>query len=237
MNHEAFFKISYGLYIISAAHNGKKNGYIGNTSFQVTADPSQLAISCHKDNLTTDMIRQSGCFSMSVLKQEAKSELIGLFGYQSGKDVDKFKSVAHKTASTGAPIVLDDSLAWFDCKVVNEFDVGTHVIFIGEIMENELIDKYGKPLTYEYYRDEKKGLAPKNAPTYVEKAHEEKAEEKMKSGDKALKKFKCVICAYVYDPEKGDPSLNIPPGTSFEDLPDDYECPICGAGTDMFEEN
>ena len=131
---------------------------------------------------------------------------------------------------------MEDSVAWFDCKVVNEFDVGTHVIFIGEIVQHELVDKYSEALTYEYYREVKKGLAPKNAPTYVEQEKEAVAEKKMEAGDKALKKFKCVICAFVYDPAKGDPGLNIPPGTSFEDLPDDYECPICGAGADMFDE-
>lgn len=82
MNTEAFFKISYGLYIISTAAGQKMNGYVANTAFQVTAEPPQIAISCNKDNFTTHLIQQSGLFSISILEEQASAEIIGLFGYK-----------------------------------------------------------------------------------------------------------------------------------------------------------
>jgi flavin reductase (DIM6/NTAB) family NADH-FMN oxidoreductase RutF/rubredoxin len=232
MHYESFHKISYGLYIIAASHENKLNGYIANTAFQITADPPQLAISCSKENHTTALIRESGLFSVSVLRKEASSGLIRQFGYTSGKSENKFEQIEYKKGSSGVPVVLSDCVAWFECRVTNEYDAGTHLVFIGEVMETEMLDPESDVLTYEYYREVKKGVAPANAPTYIDP-------EKLKENpqDKpVLRKFKCIICAFIYDPEKGDPANNIPPGTPFEDLPEDYECPVCGAGPGMFTE-
>ncbi len=235
MNFEAFFKLSYGLYIISAKKGDKKNGYVGNTVFQVTAEPPQVAVSCNKDNFSSEFIAESGAFSISVLKQNASSDIIGLFGYQSGKDVDKFEKVDHIIGESGSPIVLEDCVAWFDCKLVTQFDVGSHIIFVGEILANDLTDSESLPLTYAHYRDVKKGLAPKNAPTYVDKSKISKpiVTEKPKKVDEE-QKYQCDVCGYVYDPAEGDPALGIPKGTAFEDLPDDWTCPICGAAKSDF---
>ena len=73
MNIEAFYKVSYGLYIIGAAYNGKLSGYVANTAFQVTAEPARFAISCSKDNFSVDIIRKSGAFSMSVIEKYEKT--------------------------------------------------------------------------------------------------------------------------------------------------------------------
>jgi rubredoxin len=133
-------------------------------------------------------------------------------------------------------LILTDSIATFECEVVDKFDVGTHIIFIGQVVEAELLDESKDPLTYAYYRDVKKGLAPKNAPTYIDK-------EKLKDKDKEVTKeeqkdmggnFICTICAYVYDPKLGDDTRGIPAGTSFEDLPDDWVCPVCAAAKSFF---
>lgn len=232
MNYEAFYKLSYGLYVISSINGDKMNGYIGNTAFQVTAEPSQIAISCNKDNYTANYIQNSGLFSVSVLGQDASSDVIGLFGYKSGKDTDKFKDTNFKTGETGVPIVLDDAIAWFECKVVSTVDVGTHILIIGEIINNELVEPDGIPLTYDYYRNVKKGVAPKNAPTYIDKSKLKAKKKKYPD----LKKYQCMVCQYIYDPEIGDPENDIPPGVAFEDLPDGWSCPICGAAKEMFEE-
>nr|WP_319398746.1 flavin reductase [uncultured Carboxylicivirga sp.] len=233
MNIEAFFKITYGLYIISAKANDKSNGYIANTVFQVTAEPPQIAISCNKDNLTCDLIEQSEYFSISILKQDAKAETIGLFGYKSGKDTDKFKDIKYGTSLSGTPVVLEDSIAWFDCKVSQKVDVGTHIIFIGEIIENKLLDADADPLTYAYYRDVKKGAAPKNAPTYIDKS-KIPAKQETKSSP-ASQKYKCLACGYIYDPIVGDEENGIAAGTPFDDLPEDWTCPTCGSPKSMFE--
>lgn len=224
MNHEVFRRMSYGLYVVGSADGPRSNGYVANTVFQVTAKPARLAISCSKDNLTCDLIRQSGVFSVSVLGQSAGAELIGLFGYQSGRTANKYAAVRHRTGQTGAPILLEDSLAWVECRVVQTVDVGTHLLFVGEVVDGEVIGDSEPPLTYAYYREVRKGKAPKNAPTYLEPAGiEEVGGTSLPSGN-----YRCTVCGYIYNPAEGDPDGGIPPGTRFEDLPDDWVCPICG---------
>lgn len=248
MKHKAFHKLSYGLYIVASEFEGQKAGYIGNTVFQVTSDPPQLAISCHKKNDTTGIILKSGVFSVSVLKQTASTSLIGEFGFLSSSDIDKFARVRWEKSLSGAPVVLDSVLAWFDCRVMQSLDTGTHMLIIGEVLDSALTDE-GEPLTYEYYREKYKMLAPKNSPTYIDKALLD-AEAESGKPDKTLpaevtsaaenseddqEPYICTICGYVYRPEDGDASSGIPPGTPFSDIPDDYRCPVCNAGKDYFK--
>lgn len=232
MNIESFFKMTYGIYIVSSASGQKLNGYISNTVFQVTAEPPQLAVSCHKDNLTTRYISESRKFSVSVLKQAASPDLIGTFGYKSGRDVNKFTSVDHYITDEGIPIVTQDAAAVFECEVISETDLGTHILFIGRVLNGELLDAASIPMTYAYYREVKKGFSPKNAPTFVDPAKLLKAEI---SAVPDSSRFQCAACNFVYDPAVGDPDGGIAPGTAFEDIPDDWVCPVCGATKDMFE--
>ena len=231
INFEAFFKVSYGLYIVSSGDKIDGNGYIANAVFQVTAEPAQFAICCNKDNHTTKFLKQSQVFSISVLKEGADSEIIGRFGYKSGKDFNKLIGVQIKHGVTGVPIVLEDTVAYFECRIKQTLDVGTHIMYIGEVVEAELINSKPDPLTYAYYRQVKKGLAPKNAPTYIDKSKLEKKEPVSQGATN-----KCPICSYIYDPEKGDPKNGIAPGTAFEDLPEDWICPICGCEKEDFTE-
>lgn len=238
MDYKALHKLAYGLYIIASEYEGRKAGYVANTAFQVTSKPPQLAISCHKENETLEVILKSGVFSVSVLKKELNVKIIGDFGFMSSSDINKFASVKTMTAVSGAPIVFDESLAWFDCKVMQTLDVGSHILIVGEILDGQIISE-GEPLTYEYYRERYKMLAPKNAPTYIEQAKlekpvipEEKAEEP--SAESGLERHTCIICGFTYKEEEGDPTVGIPPGTRFEDLPDDYKCPICNAAKEYF---
>ena len=233
MNIEAFFKVSYGLFVIGTAYKGKRAGYIANTAFQVTADPARFAISCSKDNYSIDIIRKSGAFSMSVLEKFDSTEIIGLFGYKSSADVDKFETTKYITGITGSPIVVDKCVAWFECEVEQEVVLDTHVIFIGKLVANDLLDDTKEPLTYAFYRDERKGLAPKNAPTYLKKEQvaEQEAEGEIADGSAI---YNCDLCGYEYDPAEGDPDNGIPPGTPFDDLPDDWTCPVCAAEKEDF---
>lgn len=232
MHFESYFKISYGLYIVTTQAGNIKGGYIANTVFQVTATPPQFAISCNKDNYTAQLIKQSGVFAFSVLSEKANPSLIGNFGYKSGRDFDKFAGVNYFKGKTGVPIVTDSSVAWFECKVTQSYEVGTHILFIGEAIDTGLIEDSGKSLTYTYYREVLKGYSPKNAPTYIEK-------EKIEAVAVTIKKqedvWQCQLCHYEYEESKGDPISGIAPGTSFLDLPDDWVCPICGADKTMFE--
>jgi len=223
MNIEAYFKISYGLYVVSSVSDDKLNGYISNTVFQVTAEPARFAIACSKNNYTNEMIQHSQVFSISVLQKDTRAEIIGAFGYRSGKDIDKFSKFSYKKGQTGAPILLDDTLAWFECEVVDSLDTGTHVLFIGNVVDGDLLNATGEPLTYDYYREVKKGKAPKNAPTYIDA---EKFKQQVPAAASA--RYYCTACGYVYDPLTGDPEHGIPPGTGFEDLPETWVCPACG---------
>jgi flavin reductase (DIM6/NTAB) family NADH-FMN oxidoreductase RutF/rubredoxin len=246
MKLKAFHKLSYGLYLIASEHEGKKSGYIANTTFQVTSEPPQLAISCHKNNYSTRIILDSGAFSVSVLKKEVNMKIVGDFGFMSSTDINKFSGINYIKGSSGAPIVIDSSVAWFDCKVVKSIDMGTHYLIIGEVIDSDEISDE-EPLTYQYYRDKYKMYSPKNSPTYIEKS---RLENESPEGSKDVEKHEedheheyvfdgqcwvCVICGFTYNPEEGDPSVGIPPGTPFEDLPADYKCPICNASKEYFK--
>jgi flavin reductase (DIM6/NTAB) family NADH-FMN oxidoreductase RutF len=228
MNKKALHKISYGLYIVSSKKDKKFNGQIANSVFQVTAEPPTIAVSINKKNLTHEYIEHSKVFTMSILCEKTPMAYIGTFGYKSGRDTDKFKDVKYKIGKTGVPVVLDNALAFVEAELINQISVGTHTIFIGKIIDADVLTE-GRCMTYEYYHLIKGGKSPKNAPTYI------KNEKIGKKEEKKMDKYVCKVCGYVYDPEKGDPDNGVPPGTKFEDVPDDWVCPVCGAGKEDFE--
>lgn len=228
MRKEAFFKISYGLYIVSSHLDGKLNGQIANTVFQVTSQPPKFAVCINKENLTHKFIAKSKVFCASVLAKTAPMSLIGRFGFKSGREIDKFNGVKCKIGKTGSPVVLDSTLAYLEAKVVDQLDVGSHTLFIGEVVDADILVE-GEPMTYAFYHQVKKGLSPRTAPTFIEEATKEEKEVNK------MKKFRCKVCGYVYDPQKGDPDNGVEPGTPFEALPEEWVCPVCGAAKEEFE--
>jgi flavin reductase (DIM6/NTAB) family NADH-FMN oxidoreductase RutF/rubredoxin len=237
MNIESFFKLSYGIYLITSRHEEQLSGYIANTAFQVTAEPPQIAISCHKNNVSASIIEESGIFSISVLEKDTDAGLIGLFGYQSDKAEEKFGKINYKIGKTGAPVVLSHAIAYYECEVVDKFDVGSHFLFIGKVVDAELLAQDKDALIYDYFRKEMKLAAPERAPTYVDKSKIEPAKMELNPSDEKKDLgpiYVCTICAYEYDPEIGDEAMGIPPGTPFADLPEDWVCPICAAAKSAF---
>lgn len=234
MNIEAFFKVTYGLFILgSKSKDGKLNGHINNTTMQVTSEPPRFTVTSNNDNLTTEYIKESGVFAVSILQQDTDINFMGPWGFQTGRDINKFsENLNYKIGKTGAPVVLDNCVAYIECKVLNTIDVGTHLIFVGEVVDADILDNPQKPLTYTYYRDVIKGTSPKNAPTYVDKS---KLKESKKTKEKSGQKYQCIICGYIYDPETGDPDSGIQPGTAFENVPDDWQCPVCGVTKNDFK--
>jgi len=226
---KALWSISYGIYVVTSFSGDKLNGQIANTVFQVSAEPPRIAVSINKNNLTHEYIKASGVFAISVLEESAPMTFIGLFGFKTGKDVNKLSQVSFKKGITGSPIVRENALSIIEAKVVGEADAGTHTIFIADVVAAEVLKK-GESLTYANYQEIKKGKSPKNAPTYKP----EEAKKPVEEGK--MKKYVCSICGYIYDPAEGDPDANIPAGTNFDDLPDDWVCPVCGASKDEFEE-
>ncbi len=228
MNRAALHQISYGVYIVTSGKDGTFNGQIANSIVQVTSKPATLAICINKENYTHALIRKSGKFVVSILSEAAPMTFIGLFGFKSGRDVDKLKDVKSRIGATGVPIVLDYSLGFAEAEVEGELDGGTHTIFLGKVVEADLVGE-GTPMTYAYYQNVKGGKSPKSAPTFD--ADAAVAKPKIQ----AAARYVCSICGYVYDPAEGDPENGIARGTRFEDIPDAWTCPVCGAEKTMFE--
>lgn len=227
MDLKTFYKISYGLYVVSSKKGEKFNAQIANTVFQVTAEPPAVAVSINKQNLTYEYIQESKVFTVSILSKETPLNFIGHFGFKSGREIDKFKEVNYKVGVSGVPIILENTIGYLEVKVSSSLDAGTHTVFVGEVIAAEII-KEGEPMTYEYYHKIKGGKSPKTAPTYLK-------EEVIQKEVSKMQKYRCTVCGYVYDPEKGDPDSGIKPGTPFEELPDDWTCPVCGADKSAFE--
>lgn len=228
---KALWSLSYGLYVVASHRGNKLNGQIANTVFQVTAEPPRIAVSISKRNLTHDYILGSGAFSVSVLDVSTPATFIGLFGFRSGRDVDKLSRVTYEKGVTGCPCVTENALSITEARVIDKVDVGTHTVFVGELVGAKVL-KEGKPLTYADYQRIKKGKAPENAPTYRGDT-EERARE-VEGADEEMKKYVCDVCGYVYDPAAADPDSGVAPGTAFGDLSDDWVCPVCGASKDQF---
>ena len=222
MDPNVLHNIGYGMYIVASNKGDSLNGQIANAVIQITNDPVTVAVSINKQNLTHEFIEKSGKFSVSILSEDTPLNFIGKFGFKSGRKEDKFKEIEFKKLSSGCPAVLDYSLGYFDAKVINKLDCGTHTLFLGEMIESGIL-KTGTPMTYSYYHQVKRGTTPRTAPTFI------KGE-----GGSTVQKYRCEVCNYIYDPAAGDPDNGIQPGTPFEKLPDNWVCPICGAGKDQF---
>jgi len=225
MNLKALHNLSYGLYVVSSRKGDRLNGQIANTVIQVTSEPPAVAVCINKKNLTHEFIAESKVFTASMLSRDTPLSFIGHFGFKSGRDVDKLKDISYKLGETKAPIVLDHSLSYLEARVINQADVGTHTIFIGEVVGADML-KEGEPMTYAYYHEVKRGTTPKTAPTYI---------EERKEAVSKMTKYRCTVCGYIYDPALGDPDGGVKPGTAFEQLPDGWVCPVCGASKDAFE--
>ncbi len=219
INIEALFTVTYGLYVVCSGDKTDGNGYISNTVFQVTSSPPKFATCCNKDNYTAEYIKKHQTFSVSILHTDTDPALYGRFGYQSGHNLKKLEGIDHFYGETGVPIVTDQTMAWLEFKVVETIDVGTHLLFIGELIASDTLNDALDPITYAHYRKVKKGVAPKNAPTYIDKS-------KLAQQDKPVIN-RCIVCGHEHNDEMED--------TPFNDLPDDWMCPVCGADKEDFE--
>lgn len=223
MNLMALRKLRYGLYVVSSKRDAKFNGLIANGVTQVSAVPASFVVSINKENLTHEFIKASKVLSIAVLSKDTPLSFIGRFGFKSGREIDKFKGVNYKVGKTGAPIVLDNTLAYVEANVINEADLGTHTIFVTQMVDTAII-REGEPMTYDYYTEVRHGPTSKKSPLYIEQITVIRAE-----------RYQCRRCGYIYDPESGDPDGNIPPETPFELLPDTWKCPICGSTKNFFD--
>jgi flavin reductase (DIM6/NTAB) family NADH-FMN oxidoreductase RutF/rubredoxin len=232
MNPNAFRKISYGMYVVSSKKDGQFNGQIANTIFQTTSEPAMIALCLNKKNLTHEFVQASKVVTVSVLSTETPMDFIGRFGFKSGRDGYKFDGVKTKLGVTGAPIVLDNAIAYLEAEVVDSMSAETHTLFLAKVLDADILDEKAEAMTYAYYHMVKGGKSPKTAPTYLK---EEPKVDAPKPAPKAAAKWECTVCGYVYDPAVGDPDGGVKPGTAFEDIPDDWTCPVCGASKGEFK--
>lgn len=171
MNKDTLSKISYGLYVISSFCNEKDTACIVNSFFQLTDDPLQVCVVLNKKNYTTELIKDSQIFNCGVLIQSTSMDIIKHFGYQSGRNVDKFKDIPYFEDIQHIKQIKENIAATFSCKVTKELDVGTHIMFIANVIDCSILCD-DSVLTYNDYhmRKSKKG-------------------------------YRCTICGFIYDGE------------------------------------
>lgn len=167
MNAKALHKLGYGMYVVASKQGDRLNAQIANTVFQITSEPPMVAVSINKSNLTHQFIQESRVFAATVLCQDAPLSFIGRFGFKSGRDTNKLEGVDYRIGKTGAPLVTENAVAYLEAEVIKEVDVGSHTIFIGSLVDADVISDEAC-MTYEYYHQVKRGTTPKTAPSYIE---------------------------------------------------------------------
>jgi flavin reductase (DIM6/NTAB) family NADH-FMN oxidoreductase RutF len=165
MNTNAFRNLSYGVYIVSTMDDGRATGCTANSAMQITSSPATIAVSINHDNYTNGCIKKSGKFAVSIIAEDSDPMLIGKFGFFSGKDTNKFQDVDFKIVED-MPIIKD-TCAYVVCRVIDTMETTTHTVFLGEVIEADVINSDRTPMTYAYYHNVIKGKSPKNAPTYI----------------------------------------------------------------------
>ncbi len=167
MNLKALHQISYGLYVVAGHKGDRVNAQIANTVFQITSQPPTLAVSINRENYTHEFITAGGSLTVNVLRQDTGMKFIGRFGFKCGRDMDKFEGIRYRLSGLGNPILEENTTAFLEVRVDRTVDVGTHTLFIGEVVDAEIFND-AEVLTYAHYQLVKKGKAPKTAPTYIE---------------------------------------------------------------------
>lgn len=188
MDTNALFKIGYGLYVLTANENGKDNGCIINTVMQVTSNPCQIAVAVNKNNYTCGMVQRTRKFNISVLCEGTAFDMFKRFGYQSGKDIDKFHEFADtKRSPNGVLYLTRNTNAYMSAYVHQEIDLGSHIMFIAQLVEAQILAD-APTVTYDFYQ---KNIKPKP--------------ETIKS-----KGWRCKICGFIYEEEVLPPDYICP---------------------------
>lgn len=224
MQQDALFAISNGLYVLSANDEGRYVGSLIDAVSQVAINPDLLIVSCMNNSYTKEVILKTGECALSVLPADVNPFVVANFGFQSSKTVDKWSLV--NSEEVGGNMYVAGSLAKIALKIVDKHVYKSHTLFIAEV-KDALSCRNDEPLTYKMYRDGFKSKVMEAFDTYRKTGKapldvnntNQKGEKNMEE-----KKWTCIVCGYVYD---GD----IP----FEDLPEDWVCPLCGVGKDQFE--
>lgn len=186
MNPKTMHKLTYGLFVLTAQdENERMTGCIINTAIQAASDPNTITICVNKQNYTHDVIMKTKKFNLSVLSEGADFEIFRHFGFQSGRDVDKFATFRdYKLTGNGLPIITRGTNAFLSGWVTETVDLGSHTLFIAPVADMEVLSDEPS-CTYTYYFE---NIKPKPAPATDTTA--------------GKVNWVCTICGYVYD---GDP--------------------------------
>ena len=217
MDKSALYKFSSGLYVVSATAGDERAGCVINTGLQLTSDPLQVQVVVNKQNHTEGVIERAGHFALTVISQDADMPFIGRFGFQTSATVDKFDGIEAAQTTLGDWYTPACSCAVLACEVVQTLDVGTHVLFVGKVVDAQVLSD-AEPISYAYYHAVLKGKTPPKASAYVP----EDAAAPAPEDAPVMHHFRCVVCGHVEE-------------TPLDELPEDFTCPICGVGRDMFE--
>ena len=197
MNNAVMFKLTYGLFVLTAKDGGKDNGCIINTAMQVTAEPNRIIIVVNKQNYTHDMIMKTKEFNVSMIDTDADFELFKHFGFQSGRDVDKMSGVSFSRSENGVAYLNEMVNGYISGRVISTTDLGSHTMFLADVVGGDVLSD-AESVTYSYYH---KNIKP--APQPVKK-----------------KGWICKICGYVYEGEELPPDFICPickhPASDFE---------------------
>lgn len=185
----AYHKLSYGLFVLTTRDGDKDNGCIINTALQLTSAPGRITVAVNKQNATCEMIRRSGVFNVSVLTEQAPFQVFRHFGFQSGRDVDKFADYTASRSANGVYYLPEYTNAYFSARVIDALDYGTHTLFVAEVTEAAVLSDQPS-VTYAYYFAH---IKPKPQPTQEKK-----------------KGFVCKICGYVYEGDELPPDFICP---------------------------
>ncbi len=180
MDKKALYNLTYGVFMLATKSDDSVNGCITNTCMQVANSPLRVAISVINANYTCELIKKSGIFSLSILDKSCTFETIKHFGFQSGRDVNKFANIKCPVDINGVPYMGWQTCAVISCKVVDSIDLGSHTLFIAEIEDANVLSQ-NEPLTYAYYQS---NIKPK---------------PEKKISDKKIIGWRCKICNYVYN--------------------------------------
>lgn len=217
---QAFHSLSYGMYVIGARCDGRDYGCVANTFAQVTSSPLQVSVALNKENATTAAVRQAGRFTASCLSEQADMQLIGTFGFHTSTELDKFAQHASARDEAGMPYVAEQCCAWFSARVVSELDLGTHVLFVGEVQECAKVADAAAPMTYAFYHQIKGGKTPPKASSYLGEERPAAAPAESNDAEQPKVAWRCTICGHM---------------EYIDELPDDFVCPVCGVGKEFFE--
>ena len=183
MNQKTMYNLTYGLFVLTSGFDGKDSGCIINTAGQVTAESNRISIAVNKGNFTHDLVKKSGKFNISILSQEARFETFQHFGFQSGRNVDKFAGYTDcKRSGNGLYYVTAGANGYISAKVEQEVDLGSHTLFLAAVEDMEVLSDTPST-TYSYYQ-----------------SHIKPKPEAPKTSGKTV--WRCTVCGYIYEGEE-----------------------------------